>query len=270
MFSIICHSESESIVPTFLAGFIKDFLAALRVALWPTVHAVYREPTMLLHPLSLRRFFFAQVWTSFSQAVDDGGRAVKQGLITPHAYGVVLDVGAGHGHTMLYLDRSRVTKYIALEPNRHMHMAIRRTAASCGFSEFDGTLVILPIGAEDAPSVLEPRSVDTLVSILTLCSIPDGETTIRSLVQTSLKPGGQFLFYEHVDSPLQRVRWWQRALSPIWAACFDGCTLGLPSHLWIERAGSWSTHDVWGKEGESNDNMFYHKVGRYVLAKDVE
>ena len=126
--------------PWFLVGFFTDLAAALRVAWRPTFHAVCKDPIFLLRPFALRRVFFANVWDSFAASTDENGRAVKQGLITPRASGIVLEIGAGLGHTMPYLDKSRVKKYIALEPNRLMHTAIRETAASCGFSEYDGTL----------------------------------------------------------------------------------------------------------------------------------
>jgi hypothetical protein len=37
----------------------------------------------------------ASVWNLYGNSVDEAGRNVKTGLITPHAYGVVLDIGAG-------------------------------------------------------------------------------------------------------------------------------------------------------------------------------
>ena len=55
----------------------------------------------------------------------------------------------GHGVSALYLDRTKVTKYVAVEPNVAMHDHIRRTAASAGFAEDDGSLVVLGCGIED-------------------------------------------------------------------------------------------------------------------------
>ena len=107
---------------------------------------------------------------------------------------------------MGYLDRNKVTKYLALEPNIRMHPHIRAAAKDGGFNEEDGSLVILSCGAEGVSSILEVLGetqppVDTIVSILTLCSVPSPERTIRNLVRDVMKPGGQFLFYEHVLSP---------------------------------------------------------------------
>lgn len=120
----------------------------------------------------------------------------------------------GHGHTVNYLDREKVTKYVALEPNPFMHAEIRKLAAAAGFTESAGTLLILPYGAEDTASILsalgQTKSVDTLVSILALCSVSSPQRSIKALVEQVLKPGGHLLFYEHVLSHRDDVAWWQR------------------------------------------------------------
>ena len=160
-----------------------------------------------------------------------------------------------------------------------MHPHIRRAAEGVGFTEGDGTLVIISCGAEDTPSILRALGatqppVDTMVSILTLCSVPSPERTIRNIVRDVLKPGGQFLFYEHVLSHRQDVAWWQRAWAPLWAIPFGGCRLDRPVHSWIDgltlpedngvEASAWSERELWGKEGENEENIFWHQVGRFV------
>ena len=185
----------------------------------------------------------------------------------------------GHGHAAGYLDRNKVTKYLALEPNARMHPYIRTSASGAGFNEEDGSLVILSCGAEDVSSILEALGatrppVDTIVSILTLCSVPSPKRTIRNLVRDILKPSGQFLFYEHVLSPRGDVAWWQRTWAPIWAIPFDGCRLDRPIHSWIDavtlvedngvETSAWSERMLWGKEGESEENLWWHQVGKFV------
>ena len=185
----------------------------------------------------------------------------------------------GHGHTAGYLDRNKVTKYLALEPNTRMHSHIRTSANGAGFTEEDGTLVIISCGAQDTPSILEALRatqppVDTIVSILTLCSIPSPERAIRNLVRDVLKPGGSFLFYEHVLSHRGDVAWWQRAWAPIWAVLFDGCRLDSRAHSLVDgltlsedngvETSAWSERKLWGKEGESEENIFWHQVGKFV------
>jgi len=210
----------------------------------------------------------AHVWNVFGSLCDEGGKNVKLDLIPANATGTVLDIGAGHGHTVNYLDREKVSKYIALEPNTLMHPGIRKLAGAKGFTELDGTLLILSCGAEDISLILaaleKPNSVDTLISVLVLCSIPAPERTLETLVRYVLKPEGSLLFYEHVLSPRDDVAWWQRFWTPVWKLVFDGCRLDRPTHLWVERMGLWSSGDVWCKEGEDEENLFLHRVGKFV------
>lgn len=151
-----------------------------------------------------------------------------------------------------------------------MHPEIIKSANANGFTEADGTFIILSCGAEDINSVLavlgEPHSVDTIVSILTLCSIPSPEQTLTVLVRDVLKPGGTLVFYEHVLSHREDVARWQRIWTPFWKLAFDGCRLDRPSHLWIERMGLWKDGEVWGKEEEEEESMFWHRIGKFVKA----
>ncbi|KAG1744948.1 uncharacterized protein EDB91DRAFT_1328250 [Suillus paluster] len=240
-----------------------DLRLCIMVGFWPTVLAIWHTPSLLFRPIEISRIFMSCVWDSYSNMVDEGGKDVKKGLITPHAYGFVLDLGAGHGHTVNYLERSRVTKYIAVEPNVHMHARLRSTAFAAGYSEEAGTLLILTCGAEDISTILlslpSPHPpIDTLISVLTICSIPSPQSTIAALITEVLKPGGQMLFYEHVLSDRKDVVWWQRFWTPLWSTMFDGCRMDRPSHRWIEDVGGW--------EGETDENLFWHRVGRLVKA----
>ena len=169
---------------------------------------------------------------------------------------------------MNYLDRSKVTKYIALEPNTRMHDEIRKQAAEANFTEADGTLAILPFSAEEVPQIVaalgSPPMVDTLITILTLCSIPKPKDTITELVDILLKPGGQLLYYEHVLSPRSDVAWWQRFWTPLWRKVFDGCCLDRPTHLWVWDMGVWESKELWDKKDEEEEDLWWHQVGKFV------
>jgi hypothetical protein len=157
-----------------------------------------------------------------------------------------------------------------------MHPRLRSAANAAGFSEADGTLLILSCGAEDTETIISAvgnggqTSVDTLISILTLCSVPSPETTASSVVRDVLRPGGQLLFYEHVLSHRSDVAWWQRFWAPLWGAFMDGCRIDRPSHLWLENVSNnegqsiWKEKNMWANEGEDEESLFWHQTGKFI------
>ena len=128
-----------------------------------------------------------------------------------------------YGHTVDFLDRSKVTTYIALEPNHTMHRMLRKSANAAGYSELDGSPILLPCYSQDTQKILTiisqgPPPVDTIISVLTIWTLPSLECTMVLLVRDLLKPGGELLFYEHVLRLRDDVAWWQKFWAPLW--CF--------------------------------------------------
>jgi len=77
---------------------------------------------------------------------------------------------------------------------------------------------------------LEDRSVDTVVSTFTLCTIPGVVEAIRGIGRV-LRPGGKFIFFEHGLLRDSRVQRWQKRSEPIPHWLFEGChvTRDIPS-----------------------------------------
>ncbi|OJA08449.1 hypothetical protein AZE42_05045 [Rhizopogon vesiculosus] len=246
---------------------------AIRAAFWPIILAVWHAPSLLFRPQALSTLVTTHVWRVCGSWVDEHSRDTKKALITPHAHGIVLEIGPSYGHTIQYLDHSRVTKYVAVEPNVLMHPELRRVASAAGYSEDAGTLLILSCGAEDISAILSSLPaphppIDTLISIFTLCSIPAPQLTTSALITEALKPGGQVLLFEHMRSDMEDVAWWQRFWTPMWGLLFDGCELNRPTHRWIEDVGGWAEGkwSILGKEGEPEELINY-RVGRFVRAE---
>jgi len=135
--------------------------------------------------------------------------------IIPLADGRVLEIGVGPGVNFVHYDPARVSKLYALEPNPGMipraEQQRRRTRLDVEFLDLPGEQIPLADG-----------SVDTVVSTFTLCTIPGVVEAIRGVGRV-LRPGGQFIFFEHGLAPDAAVRRWQVRTEPFFQWAFEGC-----------------------------------------------
>lgn len=143
-----------------------------------------------------------------------GGQEVEEVVGDPIS-GVVLDIGPGLGYWVdLYAQtdvplknedgsmRKRegkgkgITKVYGIEPNVQSHSGLRQRANAAGL---ESVYEILPVGIEDIAKEtgVQKGSVDAIVSLLCLCSIPEPEKNMKEL-HSYLKPGGRWYLYEHV------------------------------------------------------------------------
>ncbi len=92
--------------------------------------------------------------------------------------------------------RARVTRVLGIEPNAGAHSLLRKQVHDAGL---DGIYEIVPVGIESlfSSGKVAPGSVDCIVTVLCLCSIPDPAHNIKALY-ACLKPGGRWVVYEHV------------------------------------------------------------------------
>jgi ubiquinone/menaquinone biosynthesis C-methylase UbiE len=148
--------------------------------------------------------------------------------VIPAASGRVLEIGVGSGLNFAFYGRD-VERVIALDPSpRLLHRAeksARDTTASVELIEASAEAIPLP-----------DRSIDTVVSTWTLCSIPN-VTRALGEIRRVLKPGGRLLFAEHGLSPDAAVRGWQNRLTPAWKRLGGGCHLNRDIANLIASAG---------------------------------
>ena len=134
---------------------------------------------------------------------------------------LVVDIGAGVGHNLHTLERikHRVGHVIAVEPNEQCFPALQEAAMRAGLF-----LTILACGAEHVPLV-QSGTVDAVICTFTLCSVIDPTAVLRESARM-LRPGGLFIFVEHVGAPLlQAPRMWlvQKAMHTPWCLFTGGC-----------------------------------------------
>jgi len=127
----------------------------------------------------------------------------------------VVELGSGVGANLRHL--SRGSTLVAVEPNPHMHRRLRAAAERRG--------VHLDLREEVAERTgLADQSVDTVISSLVLCTVPDPAAVLAE-VRRILRPGGTYRFVEHVAAPAGTpTRRLQRALRRPWAWTFEGCS----------------------------------------------
>lgn len=142
------------------------------------------------------------------------------------AGGRVLEIGIGSGLNLpFYSDRA--IEIVGLDPHPKLLAMAARKAPNIPSKIVAGS-------AESIP--LEDRSVDTVVTTWTLCTIPSVMTALREMRRV-LKPGGQLLFVEHGLAPDAAVRRWQHRLTPLWKRIGGGCHLDRPIPTLVQDAG---------------------------------
>ncbi|MEM1043420.1 MAG: class I SAM-dependent methyltransferase [Bacteroidota bacterium] len=153
--------------------------------------------------------------------------AWKRDLLGPLA-GTVVEIGPGGGVNLPYYGAG--VRWIGIEPNVHFHAGLRKKAASLGLDADVRSGLAEQTGLPDG-------SADAVVSTLVLCSVDDPEAALAE-VRRVLKPGGTFVFIEHIAAPeasgLRRV---QRVIKPLWGVIADGCCPDRETGRRIEEAG---------------------------------
>ena len=135
------------------------------------------------------------------------------------AQGRILEIGFGTGRNLAHYPAS-VTRIEAIDPDRDLDRVslprIRRARIAVDFHHLD---------AEHLPFAAE--SFDTVVSTMTLCSIPDVVHALGE-IRRVLKPGGRFLFLEHGKAPDPGVARFQDRVNSRWGVLAGGCRLNRP------------------------------------------
>lgn len=198
--------------------------------------------------------------------------------------GVILDIGPGGGYWVDLYARTKVPvksgdgeeagggqvirKVYGVEPSAELWPSLRERVGKAGL---DSVYEILPVGIEgisktptDNATPIEKGSVDCIVSLLCLCSIPEPEKNIKELYGY-LKEGGRWYLYEHVVHDYWPMRLYQgtrfqnkllliKACSDVvnvaafvnlfWPYAYGNCHLCENTRHSLENAGKWAKIDL--------------------------
>ena len=179
-----------------------------------------------LHHATLGRFFAATYDRFLARAEERGLRAQRAELLA-QARGATLELGAGTGLNLAHYPPA-VTELVLSEPDEFMGARLHRRVAASG----RGAEVVVAPG-ERLP--FPDERFDTVAATLILCTAPDPAAVLAEVARV-LRPGGRFLFLEHVRSEDRRLARWQDRLAPLWPYVADGCVCNRTTLVTLERS----------------------------------
>ncbi len=144
--------------------------------------------------------------------------------------GDILEVGAGTGVNLDFYDSGK-THLTLTEPEDHMRRILEQRARQRQRLRID----VRDAGSEDLP--FEDARFDVVVSTLVLCSVKEVKLSLAE-VRRVLRPGGRFVFLEHVaaENNPSRLKW-QKRLEPLWIHLGGNCHLTRRTLISITDAG---------------------------------
>lgn len=144
------------------------------------------------------------------------------------ASGRVLELGIGSGLNLGFYGPD-VTSVVGVDPSPAL---LRMTEARSR----GGRIPVKLVEAAGERLPLDSRSVDTVVTTWTMCSVSDPAQALQE-ARRVLRPGGALLFVEHGRAPDPGVRSWQDRLTPAWKRVARGCHLNRKMDDLVQAAG---------------------------------
>jgi len=164
--------------------------------------------------ISLRQRLFARCYPWLMARAERAGQSDIRRIQLSKARGKTLEIGAGNGFSIPYYT-GQVDQLTLIEPNPDLRELLAGRVSDAALTD-----VVLADG--DVHTLDYPDATfDTVTASLVLCSVSDPRQALAEIHRV-LKPGGQFLFHEHVrGSGLRAVL--QDLLTPLQRWIADGC-----------------------------------------------
>jgi len=145
------------------------------------------------------------------------------------ARGEVLEIGAGTGLNMPAYPRTGITRLVLTEPHEPMRRQIEGKLGDAPFP-----VEVVAASAEALP--FDDATFDTVTGTLVLCEAEHPARAIDEIARV-LKPGGHYLFLEHVRSDDPKLARTQDRWAPVWKAFAGGCNCNRDTLATIAASG---------------------------------
>jgi len=247
---------------------LKARLTSYRELLWLFGLSLFYLPaTLLFHPLLLvtspsafRSKWFDAFWRAVGPTMAASPLQVDHiESIMSRAHGTVLELGPGAGDQSHHFKPKKISRVYGAEPNAFLHELLLQKSTDAGLegkyttlqaAAQPGSLLpalvtagVLPANSSSLPS---EGVFDSIIAVKSLCSAPQSQLPATiAVVQALLKPGGEFLFFEHLrnDSDIitQAFAW---LMNWVWPAVMGGCRLDGKLDSVIMGMGGWAKRDI--------------------------
>jgi ubiquinone/menaquinone biosynthesis C-methylase UbiE len=175
-------------------------------------------------------WLFAAIYDPFMRESEEACLAGWRAELLADAAGDVLEIGAGTGANVAFYPPG-VARLVLTEPDASMRARLARRLPAARAKSVE--TVAAPVSALP----FDARSFDVVVSTLVLCSVPDVARALGE-VRRVLRPGGRFVFLEHVAAEGDPARLaWQRRIEPFWKLVSGNCHLTRTTGDAIRAAG---------------------------------
>ena len=172
---------------------------------------------------------FALGYDLFLAASERAGLRARRQRLLSAASGATLEIGAGTGLN-LGLYPGGVSELVLSDPSAHMAARMRAKLGA------DARTRVVEASAERLP--FDDDRFDTVVATLVLCTVPEPADALGEVARV-LRPGGRFLFLEHVRARQPRLARWQDRLERPWGFVAAGCHPNRDTGQLLADAGFW-------------------------------
>ncbi len=171
----------------------------------------------------------ARIYDRMLRRSEEAGLTAIRRDALADARGDVLEIGAGTGLNLRAYPRQGITRIVATEPNPAMSRHIEQK-----LDQAPAPVEIVAASAERLP--FPDATFDTVVGTLVLCEPEDPAAVVEEIARV-LKPGGRYLFLEHVRSDDPKVARTQDRAAPLWRTVSGGCHCNRSTLATIEASG---------------------------------
>lgn len=180
---------------------------------------------------------FAAAYDPVLAGPERAGLGRARAALLAGAQGRVLEIGAGTGANLAHLPptdgpEDGIVSLVLVEPSAPMRARLERRVRDLA-GRLPADTRVVDGHAADLP--VADASVDTLVSTLVLCSVPNLDAAVAEL-RRAIAPDGRLLLLEHVAGH-GSVRTAQGLIDPAWRVVARGCRLVRDTRAALERGG---------------------------------